>query len=138
MKRFLLLCLSVAGALTSAQSFDTLRMKKKQITITNGIQPHMLEYTFLGTSYSPDSFALTVNGKALQPGDSVSLSPQKTVAIRYDYSFAKGWRTGAKEIEFDLDPEKTDFDLTFSWNNKWRVSARGAAPLKAKRLKYNA
>ena len=59
--------------------------------------------------------------------------------VRYGYSFYNGWYTGAKEIIFDLDPEKKEYNLNFSWDNEWRVNrASGAQPIRVKRLKYNA
>lgn len=106
------------------------------LTIINTIKPDMLKYSFLGASYSPDSFELRVQGKPLKPGQSLSIPKQKKLAVRYDYSFAKGMHTGAKEIEFDLEPQTTQLELTFSWDNKWRICALGAKPQKAKILKY--
>ncbi len=108
------------------------------ISIHNKIKPKMLEYTFLKVGYSPDSFKLKVNGNEVKPGSSISVpNNQKMLIVRYDYSFAKGWRTGAKEITFELNPKNKDCDLEFSWNNEWRVMASGAKPQKVKRVKYH-
>ncbi len=68
-----------------------------EIQIRNHIKPKMLEYTFLKTGYCPDSFKLTVNGLEVKQDSSIAIpSNQKTMTVRYDYSFARGWRTGAK------------------------------------------
>ena len=112
---------------------------KPGIVIRNNIKPKMLEYTFLKIGYSPDSFSLKVNGTQVLPGSSIGLaSNKKTMTVRYDYSFAKGWRTGAKEIIFELDPKNKECDLEFSWYNQWRVVASGAKAQKVKRVKYQA
>lgn len=126
------LCMATSFALTAHPPPEI-----KEILIRNTIKPKMLEYTFLKIGYSPDSFTLKVNDKELKAGHSMSLPADKqTVRIRYDYSFAKGWRTGAKEITFELDKQKKEYDLEFSWHNQWRVIAGGATPQRVERLKY--
>ncbi len=67
----------------------------------------------------------------------IELPPdQSKVTIRYDYSFAGGWRTGAKEIVFELNPSKKKYNLNFSWHDKWRILAAGASPKDVKRMRY--
>ncbi len=113
--------------------------KASEILVRNSIKPKMLEYMFFKTGYSPDSFKLSVNGKEIKPGSSIAVAAdQKNLTVRYDYSFAKGWRTGAKEIIFELDANNKEYNLEFSWNNEWRVIAAGATPKKVKRVKYQA
>jgi hypothetical protein len=108
------------------------------IRVTNAIKPHMLEYTFLKIGYSPDQFSVKVNDHELKTGSSLEIpADQKTVRVRYDFSFAKGWRTGAKEIVFELGPDQKEYNLEFSWHNNWRIIAQGAKPQKVKRLKFN-
>ena len=109
--------------------------KNHPITITNNIQPKMLKYW----SYSPDIFTLKINGQLVKPGHSVSIPAESnSMNVRYDYSFAKGFRTGAKEITFEIDPAQKEYDLKFSWHNESRVIATGAKPQKVKKLKFNA
>lgn len=117
------------------------RSSSDQIMVLNAIKPQMLEYKYkiLRKTFCPETFALKVNGKPLNPGDSLVLSnTDKTMVVRYDYSFYNGWYTGAKEIIFDLSPEKKEYNINFSWDNEWRVIASGAQPIRVKRLKYNA
>jgi hypothetical protein len=110
---------------------------QKNIKVTNKIKPKMLEYHFLKINYSPDIFKLKVNNCQLNPNSSITIpSNQKTMTVRYDYSFANGWRTGAKEITFELDPKSTECNLEFSWDNEWRIVASGATPKKVIRSKY--
>ena len=135
MKQFwaLLWCISSIFAHKSQEN------QLQDIKITNKIKPKMLEYQFLKISYSPDIFKLKVNDAELKPNSSMSLpGNQKTMTVRYDYSFANGWRTGAKEIVFELDSQNSDCDLEFSWDNEWRVVASGAKPKQVKRVKFHA
>lgn len=108
-------------------------------TITNGITKEMAGYEFWKTKYYPDRLAVSVNGKAIDSGTSLEIpTSDKTVSVRYDYSFAGGWRTGAKEVLLELSPGIKSYCLNFSWHDKWRIKAEGAQPKEAKRLRYKA
>ena len=99
--------------------------KIESITIKNSITPPMLEYTWLKKVYKPEFFTLRVNGKPLKPGASLSIPiTDNKLTVRYDYSFVVGWwfkRNGANEIIFKLNPTKKEYDLSFSWQNEFRV-----------------
>lgn len=106
--------------------------------VTNTIKPKMLEYTFFKIGYSPDQFNIKVNDQEVKSGSSIEIpAGEKTLRIRYDFSFAKGWRTGAKEIIFELAQDQKEYNLEFSWYDQWRIIAQGAKPQKVKHLKYN-
>lgn len=110
------------------------------IIIRNAITPQMMQYTFFKTHYMPDFFKLSVNGNELKPGSSLEI-PQgdKNITVRYDFSFANGWRTGAREITLNLDAQKSEYNLEFCWNNEWRINAWGAKPQKGslRKLSYS-
>lgn len=108
-------------------------------TITNGITKKMTGYEFWGITYYPDRLAISLNGKPLQEGNSIEIpNTQKTVTVRYDYSFAKGFRKGAKEMCFELSPERKAYLLNFSWYNTNRITAEGAKLKDVKRDRYKA
>lgn len=111
----------------------------RPITITNNITKEMTGYEFWKAKYYPDRLAISINGKILDTGCSIDIpETEKMVTIRYDYSFACGVRTGAKEITFELSPEKRSYDLNFSWHDTWRIIAEGAKAKEAKRMRYKA
>jgi hypothetical protein len=134
MKRILILLICVSSICAREA-----QKKQQNIKIINKIKPKMLEYQLLKMSCAPDIFKLKVNNTELKPNSSVNVpSNQKTMTVRYDYSFANGWRSGAKEIIFELDPKSTECNLEFSWNNEWRIVASNAKPKKVTRVKYQA
>ena len=144
MKRLLPLIIVASSISLSLSSLAPKPFPSSQhVTVTNSIKPEMLEYKFqnfwIKKVFRPDLFTLKVNGKLLPPGSSLSLPvDNNSLTVRYDYSFANGFRTGAKEIMFTLTPSQKKYELGFSWDNEWRVNATGAKPQHAKRLKYNA
>lgn len=106
-------------------------------TITNGITKEMTGYSFWKTTYYPDHLEVSVNGKSMEHGKSIALpQSEKTMTVRYDYSFAKGFRTGAKEVIFELNNQQKDYTLNFSWHDKWRIIADGALAKDVKRMRY--
>ncbi len=108
-------------------------------TITNTINREMTGFSFWKTRYYPDRLDICVNGKPIAQGDSIEIpASDKKMTVRYDYSFAGGFRTGAKEVTFELNSQKKDYQLNFSWQDKWRISADGALPLEVKRMRYKA
>lgn len=136
MKRlYILLCSSLAFNCNATVEKSNLI---RSIMVHNNIKPEMLEYSLLKMKYTPDSFSLKANGTLIKPGTSLPIPTEgNTLIIRYDYSFAKGWRTGAKEIVFELEKDTSECDVQFSWNNQWRIIAGGAQPQKVKRMKFN-
>lgn len=111
----------------------------KPFTITNGITKEMTGYEFWKTKYYPDSLAISINGRPVEIGSSVEIAQNdKTVTVRYDYSFAKGFRKGAKEMLFELNPDKKEYLLNFSWYHDDRITAEGAKLKEVKRVRYKA
>lgn len=102
------------------------------IKINNKIESKMLKYW----TYFPDRFALKVNGTTIQSGSSLSIPLNNNkLTVRYDYSFANGFRAGAKEITFEItNPQKKEYDIHFSWNDKYRVIVDGAKPCKTVKI----
>ena len=98
-------------------------------TVKNCIEPRMLKYW----SYTPEIFTLKVNGQPLKPGAFLQVPLEKnTMVVRYDYSFANGFRKGAKEVTFEVDSAKNECDLKFSWDDESRVILLGQNLKKSK------
>src|SRR5437588_751670 len=119
MKQFWFLLIAASSLFASNE--EAIHQKiPNTIRVTNTIKPHMLEYTFLKIGYSPDQFSLKVNDQELKSGSSLEIpADEKIVRVRYDFSFAKGWRTGAKEVFFELGKDQKECNLEFSWHNNW-------------------
>jgi hypothetical protein len=133
MKYFFITLLGVS----SIQLATIKNIETRSIKVTNCIKPAMLKYW----SYTPDTFSLKVNGTPLAPGTSCTIPlAQNSIKLRYDYSFAKGFRSGAKEMIVEVEPNKKELDISFSWNNEHRIIAPGIKINKdsIKRLKFNA
>ncbi len=117
----------ILGIFYCSMLSSTSKKEIPHIRITNTIKPQMLKYKFnRWISYSPDSFEVTVNGKSIKPGESITVPQDKELPIRYGYSFAKGFRTGTKEVTFKFDTQAKESELTFSWDDKHRLNASNA------------
>lgn len=101
----------------------------RQLTITNNIQDAQLAYTYCFMSYKPTSFSVQVNGKIIDQAKSerISITDNK-IRVRYDYAFLNGKRKGAKEIEFEIDPQASNLALQFSWDKESRIVIDNAKP----------
>ena len=92
------------------------------IIITNGIQPNMLEYKHWTGKYSPDQFAITINGTEIESGKTSEIPARsKTVEIGYTYSFMNGMKSGGRKISYELNENITQANISFDWKNDWRV-----------------
>jgi len=109
----------------------TPEQKNRTITINTKITENMIRYSYFGASYKPD-FSLKVNNQELRCSESkkVTLNENK-MKVRYDYNFS-GFKKGAKEVVFEVPNDIDTVDVTFSWDNRWRVVANNAKPRKIK------
>jgi len=106
-------------------------MQTAPITITNAIEPGMLAYKHWTGTYSPDIFAVSINGTDVSQGTTYELPAQSTtVEIGYTYSFANGIKTGGKKIEYQLHKNITQAHITFSWKDDWRIIVDNATAIK--------
>ena|SRR5579872_4741016 len=100
------------------------------ITIKNAIEPNMIAYKHWTGTYDPDTFTITINGVEVAQGAEHTIpATQDPITIRYDYSFVNGKRTGAKVVSYQLNENITEANITFSWNNDWRVVVDNATPI---------
>jgi hypothetical protein len=96
--------------------------KAQPITIINSIEPSMLEYKHWTGKYSPEQFAITINGAETEIGKTVEIpANSKTVEIGYTYSFMNGMKSGGRKISYALNENITQANITFDWKNDWRV-----------------
>lgn len=101
------------------------------ITITNAIEPSMLEYQHWTGKYSPEKFTISVNGTEVAQGKTIELAAgTKNVEIRYDYSFMSGMRTGGRTIAYELTEHSTQANITFSWKDDWRIVVDNGVAIK--------
>lgn len=125
------------GTVLLLSSIALVGNSQNHFTIINGVTKKMTGYKFCGITYYPDRLAISLNGKPMEEGTFVEIpDTSKTINVRYDYSFAKGFRKGAKEICFELCPKKKSYLLNFSWYNHDRIIAEGAKLKEVKRDKY--
>jgi hypothetical protein len=83
----------------------------------------MLGYRKFGTHY-PTTFKITIAGKLLKEGDSLSTSIKNNIlTVRYDFEFMNGYRNGAKEVLFTLKPGVEQLTLAFNWKEEHRLYA---------------
>lgn len=105
--------------------------KNRQITITTKITEPMLKYSYFGVSYKPD-FSLKINNEEVKCSDTKKITiAENKMKVRYDYNFS-GFKKGAKEVVFEVPKDVDTIDITFSWDNRWRVIANKATPRKIK------
>ncbi len=111
-----------ATADTSTDKVENLAEKPASITITNAIEPRMLEYKHWTGKYSPEQFAISVNGTDIQAGKTCEIpASSTTVEIGYTYSFMNGMKSGGRKISYQLNENTTQANITFSWKDDWRV-----------------
>jgi hypothetical protein len=125
----------------SSESNDTpatvsVASKQTSIIITNAIEPSMLAYKHWTGTYNPDKFTITVNDVEVAQGAQHTLSATADpVNIRFDYSFVNGKRTGAHVISYELNENITQANITFSWNDEWKVMVDNGKPVKHEEIK---
>lgn len=101
------------------------------ISITNGIEPKMLEYKHWTGKYSPESFTLSVNGIEIAQGKTCEIAMDNSIVeVTYSYSFMNGMRTGNKRISYQLNENITQAHITFDWKDDWRVIINNGKAIK--------
>lgn len=138
MKQIATLLLAISSLSLCAKELVNLTPKQRNIVVTNNIEERMTTYTFLGTEYLPE-FHCTINGSPIKPGckAEIPLVDNKLV-VSYRYNFAKGYYKGAKEVIFEVAPDKKECALGFSWSSSSRVLVSGAKPKTIKKISYPA
>jgi hypothetical protein len=97
-------------------------VEAQSITITNAIEQSMLEYNHWTGKYSPEQFAISINGVEIELGKTYEIPAQtKTVEIGYTYSFMNGIKSGGRKISYQLDENISHANITFNWKDNWRV-----------------
>jgi len=103
-------------------TLTTVAEAPQPITITNSIQPNMLEYKHWTGKYSPEQFAISINGVEIKSGETCELPAcSKTVEIGYTYSFMNGMKSGGRKISYELNENIAQASITFNWKDDWRV-----------------
>lgn len=107
------------------------------ITIKNDIEPSMLQYKHWTGTYKPSIFVITINGQTIEQGKEYQVTAtDNMLEIGYNYSFMNGMRTGAKIVKFQIEKNTEPLNLTFSWDNEWRVIIDHATPLEVEKTPF--
>lgn len=112
----------------------------EKIIIKNGITKEMLTYKHWTGSHTPSTFVVTIANHQLGEHATVETetTTQKTIVIRYDYSFMHGYKTGSREIEFGVLENKKQYLLTFSWHQPGHLVLEDAAIVRATVVAFDA
>ena len=114
------------------------KARKKKIQVKNNITPKMIAYKHWSGTYTPNQFVMTINGKKINSGDIHTFKiTDKKLTVRYDYTFMKGRRKGAKEVTFKIDEKKDLFGITFSWKDKWHIIIDNATAESIQEVTFN-
>jgi len=109
----------------------------KTITVKNNITTDMLAHKHWSGVHNP-SFILTVNGKKIEQGKQKEIPVKDSILeVRYDYSFAKGVRKGAKIISCNIEKDTKDVGISFSWNSEWHIKTDHAQPQKVETVAFS-
>jgi len=111
----------------------------RRISITNGITKEMLTYKHWTGSYAPTTFVITIGENQISYNETtqIEIGTEKNIVIRYDYSFVNGYKTGSREIEFIISPEKSDYVLRFAWQEPAHLVLENASIKKATVVPFN-
>lgn len=100
---------------------------KRTVTVTNNITPEMLVKKHWTGSYTPEPFAILVDGKKLEAGKTAQVTVEDdTLNVQYNYSFMNGYRKGTSEITFKVAEKQEKIGMTFSWEDDDRVIIENA------------
>lgn len=119
---------------TDIKKVSDSKKASRTITVKNAITLDMTKYRFWGTYYTPTKFYISVNDRAVQSDESSScpVGENNTIEVAYHYEFKNGMVTGSKCIEFEIPAEATTVDITFSWNDKYRLMSNVGRAINAK------
>ena len=107
------------------------------VTVKNNIKPDMLAYKHWTGTYEPSIFTVSINGQTIEQDKEYKvLASDNTLEVRYDYSFANGFKKEAKIVKFQIETNSNDLNLTFSWNDEWHVIMDHTTPLEAKKVPF--
>lgn len=102
----------------------------KTIIVKNNITTDMLTYKHWTGTHEP-FFILTVNGKKIEQGKQEEITVKdNNLEVRYDYSFANGFRKGATIVSCNVKKNTKKVDITFSWDDEWHIKTDNAQPQK--------
>lgn len=111
-----------AAQLTPAPSQQT-------ITIKNSMTDPLPAYAHWSGTYKPEIFTLSVNGKEIKLGESVTVTTNKPLEVTYYSKFQNGRETH-KMVTLDPQTDQKECCITFDWHDKYRVKASNAKPQK--------
>lgn len=111
----------------------------RTISVTNSIDDAMLGYSHWTGTYTPKVFSVRVNDKKIGYGKTKKIEiTNNKFTVRYDYDFGYNIKKarGAVEILFKMDKKASECDLTFSWDNSWRIIIDNATPISEEKCDF--
>lgn len=104
--------------------------KHRTITVRNKVTKKMITYTKGFMQYTPD-FVISINDVPINEGTQETITINNDcLTASYSYNFMNGYKKGTKVIEFTVPSSKQELDVTFSWQDDWRLIISGAEPSK--------
>lgn len=120
-----------------SQTKNAQNKQTRTIVVKNGITRKMLGYSHWTGTYRPTTFVIDIDGNPLGQNEEQSVTIKNNrLTVSYRYSFMKGYRTGARNITFIVDPEATTVTLTFAWKDKWHILCDNASPESAEEIEF--
>ncbi len=108
----------------------------QEITIHNNITPIMLKYKHWTGTYNP-TFTICVNNTKIEQGQTVTLpKTDKLLVIRYDYSFANGYKKGTHEVTCIVANNAKNVHITFDWTDANRIILENGTVLEDKKVNF--
>ncbi|HEB41672.1 MAG TPA: hypothetical protein ENI08_01460 [Candidatus Dependentiae bacterium] len=109
----------------------------KTITVKNNITTDMITYKHWTGTHEP-FFILTVNGKKIEQGKQEEITVKDNrLEVRYDYSFANGFRKDTTIVSCNIEKNAKDVDITFSWDDEWHIKTDNAQPQKVEQNTFS-
>lgn len=108
-------------------------------TIVNNVHKKDLGYSKMFMTYYPSQFAIAVNGKTLNEGQSISILDESQVELTYTYEWRYLWfkRQGKKRITFEIPADNEKHAIRFNgWNNSKRFTITNARQIGSEQIVY--
>lgn len=102
---------------------QTPQAQSRTISVTNNITRKMLRYKYGFINVRPSKFNISIDDVIIEPGETkqINITNNKLV-VAYYYDFS-GHREGKCAITLDIKPEAQDVNISFSWDDDYRVLA---------------
>lgn len=110
----------------------------RRVTVYNNIDTIMKKYKHWTGSYEPTTFAIAINGTIIEQGQAkvINITNNQQLNALCSYDFMNGYRKGAYDITYAVQPDVTELNMTFSWKDDWRILFDHATPMKKEEIPF--